>query len=74
MNNFAFLLQKSLTREFNIDVDVYFSRRKLLHIDFKKSFVDSLYADLGKSLSFIRACQGKNGNVYLRIKKRGKNS
>ena len=34
------------------------------------SIVDPLYADFSKSLFFIPACQGKNGNVYLRIKKR----
>ena len=45
MNNFAFLLRKSLTREFNIDPDVYFSRRKLLHIDFKKSLSSCPFSD-----------------------------
>ena len=36
MNTFAILLKNSLEKEFNIDVDVFFSRRKLLHIGLNK--------------------------------------
>ena len=52
MNNFAFLLQKFLTREFNIEVDIYFSRGKLLHIGFKNSL--SSYPFFDDLLKFIK--------------------
>ena len=39
---------------------------------FCNSIVDSLYSDIPRGQFFIRALQGKNGNVYLRIKKRGR--
>ena len=34
--------------------------------------VDTLYFDLGKREFFICTLQGKNGNIYLRIKKQGR--
>ena len=37
---------------------------------FCDSIVDSLYIDLPRGQFFIRALQAKNGNVFLRIKKK----
>ena len=37
---------------------------------FCEAVVDTLYSDLGKREFFIRTLQGKNGNIYLRIKKK----
>ena len=57
------------TNERNIFYYIFF--QKLHSEKLCDSTVDSLTFDLGKKL-FIRSLQGKNSNIYLRIKKRGR--
>ena len=51
MNNFAILLKIVLSKQFNIEVDVFFSRKKL-HISFKKSL--SSYHFFDELLKFVK--------------------
>ena len=52
MNNFAILLKDSFFNEFNIEVDVFFSRRKLLHIGVEYPL--SSYTFSHEMLNFIK--------------------
>ena len=53
MNNFSIVLKNSLKKEFNIEVYVFFFRRKLLHIGFNKAI--SSYPFFEKVLDFIKS-------------------
>ena len=52
MNNFAILLNDVLFYQYNIEVDVFFSKRKSLHIGFKNPF--STYPFLSEMIGFIK--------------------
>ena len=52
---------------------IYSFRKKMSNETLEKlcdSIVDSLYSDLGRGQFFISTLQGKNRNIYLRLKKK----
>ena len=54
MNNFAIVLQNSLFKEFDIEVDAFLSRKRLLHIGFEKALSSyQFYDELLKFVKFL---------------------